>query len=1113
MPIFNKKNWKDFAAAHPNRRRLTHVNDDLYDVELAVGTIIEEGNKFEADEFNDLEDRISTAFESINSIVEVATTAATNASTYANNANTSATNSSNSALVSEGYALGKQNGIDVTSDSPYFNNNSKYFALMASGSATNAASSANLASSYASNAQASASDAQSYELIAEGFALGKQNGVDVTSDSPYWQNNSKYFASLSSNKASEAAESASSASSSASSASTSASNALNSANSASASAGTATTKASEASASASTATTKANEASTSANTATTKANEANTSAGTAATKASEASASASSASDSADEAEAWADGTINGQPVPSTHPAHDNNAKYWAQQANVTSFTGLSDVSVDTTFAGINLEGMTDGQAMIFDEATHTIVPGDSAGNFSDLHDVDTTGIQFGDNMTYQNSSDGNWKPGHEIRHILDYYGAKNMIPFPYNGTMPYGSSLMYTVNKDGTISTDEFHKQERSKYYLYKEDDPEKALDISKSYFYTGVTGNIHTLTFTTISGGETINHPELYSAKIRIYDGEYPNGTIREYSSDLWDKVDVISYTETTKLLSITLEVSSTPSTDEYPVAKFAIMLLKDGINDTSYTPPTKTNRQLNDYISGVENKTNVLLDDYPKNILPFPYYDQSGKEENGITWTVNSDGSVTPSGTSTDVSRFYFMYNGSPKSYTLYENNAILGLALHDGFYDVFDYLPAGSKVVFNFRRLMRQVNVELTAAQPTAITDSMYKYYFGNAYIEIPSGVSLNPLCKFQVTAFSNRIFGEDFSYSKPGIMSNAELTEKHNVKDMFDTNISNPTPGQVLGFDADGDIVNTNPTPTMDYDDWLELTPQEQAAIPQVALINAPDPSGSRLTILSYGTSTWNDFITAYQNNSIVYCRASSTNGHPESGDKLRMAFMAYVNNETTPTKVEFQYVRTVASKTSGQQSDEVYIYTLENTNGGTWSHAHRNSSPTIQGGDGVSYHFTNGGSPRITLSTPTVAASFSDSTAYAVNDIVYYEGNLYKCIAAHTAGAWDSTHFSQITVASEVASINNAFTIRYVTIPLFYLGAGSNISKIVSAPGIFAIIGVGTRYQTTQTGDTEGNTSSIQGFYPTIDNAFVTLRNNGSYGKNFIIDVYYLAKS
>jgi len=45
----------------------------------------------------------------------------------AGSAQTSATNSSNKALVSEGWAVGTQNGTAVTSESPYYHNNSKYW--------------------------------------------------------------------------------------------------------------------------------------------------------------------------------------------------------------------------------------------------------------------------------------------------------------------------------------------------------------------------------------------------------------------------------------------------------------------------------------------------------------------------------------------------------------------------------------------------------------------------------------------------------------------------------------------------------------------------------------------------------------------------------------------------------------------------------------------------------------------------------------------------------------------------------------------------------------------------------------------------------------------------
>lgn len=91
-----------------------------------------------------------------------------------------------SALESEGFATGKQNGVDVDSDSPYYQNNSKYYSEQAEDFKDSASESALSAANDANSANTDS-------LIAEGFAVGKQNGVDVSSDSPYYHNSSKYY--------------------------------------------------------------------------------------------------------------------------------------------------------------------------------------------------------------------------------------------------------------------------------------------------------------------------------------------------------------------------------------------------------------------------------------------------------------------------------------------------------------------------------------------------------------------------------------------------------------------------------------------------------------------------------------------------------------------------------------------------------------------------------------------------------------------------------------------------------------------------------------------------------------------------------------------------------
>ena len=137
-----------------------------------------------------------------------------------------------------------------------------------------------------------------------------------------------------------------------------------------------------------------------------------------------------------------------------------------------------------------------------------------------------------------------------------------------------------------------------------------------------------------------------------------------------------------------------------------------------------------------------------------------------------------------------------------------------------------------------------------------------------------------------------------------------------------------------------------------------------------------------MTILSYGSSTWNDFLTAYNANKVVYCRASS-NSNPATGNQTRMAFMAYVN-ANPPTNVEFQYYRSVNTHSATQQGDQVYVYKLDKTAG--WSVTVRENYTKIVAGTGLSSAYSNG---ALTLSNsnplPTVSSSDNDKVLRVVN--------------------------------------------------------------------------------------------------------------------------------
>lgn len=160
-------------------------------------------------------------------------------------------------------------------------------------------------------------------------------------------------------------------------------------------------------------------------------------------------------------------------------------------------------------------------------------------------------------------------------------------------------------------------------------------------------------------------------------------------------------------------------------------------------------------------------------------------------------------------------------------------------------------------------------------------------------------------------------------------------------------------------------------------------------LPDGGIYNVKDNTSgfiTGMTILSYGTSTWNDFITAYNANKVVYCRASS-NSNPASGSQTRLAFMAYVNNATSPTEVEFQYYKSVSSHSDSQQGDQVFVYKI--TSAGTWSVTTRDAFTKIVAGGDLSSSYASG---TLTISAdiptvPTNVSAFTNDAGYLTSEV------------------------------------------------------------------------------------------------------------------------------
>ena len=153
----------------------------------------------------------------------------------------------------------------------------------------------------------------------------------------------------------------------------------------------------------------------------------------------------------------------------------------------------------------------------------------------------------------------------------------------------------------------------------------------------------------------------------------------------------------------------------------------------------------------------------------------------------------------------------------------------------------------------------------------------------------------------------------------------------------------------INIDANNEISNTLPWPTIaataptgaEWALWYDTTNDVLMAHDWTSWKEA----WTQMKVLSYGHSTWQDFLDAYNENAIVYCKASSQS-NPWTWNQTRMAFMAFVDiNATTWViqGVEFQYYRSRnAHSTAATVLDEVYIYKL--TSNWTWSVTQRDTA-------------------------------------------------------------------------------------------------------------------------------------------------------------------------
>lgn len=341
-----------------------------------------------------------------------------------------------------------------------------------------------------------------------------------------------------------------------------------------------------------------------------------------------------------------------------------------------------------------------------------------------------------------------------------------------------------------------------------------------------------------------------------------------------------------------------------------------------------------------------------------------------------------------------------------------------------------------------------SITVDSALSTTSTNPVENRVITNA-LDNKANISDIPTVPTNVSAF----------YNDAGYVTSSTIAQNYYNK--TETYTQNQVDGLISGVAAQiptktSDLTNDGSDGTSTYVELDELATVATSGSYN-DLTNKPTIP-EEMVVLSYGNSTWNDFITAYNDNRVVYCRASSQT-NPASGTQGRMAFMAYVNNAENPTEVEFQYVRSVSTKTVSQPVDQVFVYKLTNASGGTWTVQTRDMAPKLAQGTNTTVTYANG-TYTINATQPTVPTKTSDLTNDGSDGTsTYVEADELATVA--TTGAYsdltgtptiptatsDLNNDSGFLTATDYASANTGGVIK----------VGSNLS--IDANGVLSAAG------------------------------------------------------
>lgn len=204
---------------------------------------------------------------------------------------------------------------------------------------------------------------------------------------------------------------------------------------------------------------------------------------------------------------------------------------------------------------------------------------------------------------------------------------GQNLIPYPYDGTEGNTNGITWTVNDDGSVTANGTASKEAPYSLIYPYNlSTMKSLQLGNTYIISdGLTDEQHT----------NVGYMQLVR-----YDKNNPTNWKYEVSSMKGTEIYTAN-DENTLQYGIRLIIRNGATANNITFKP----MLEVGTMSHEYQPTTISNTSLNERLS----------DQQGQNLIPYPYYRPDSYTKNGITWTVNEDGSVTANGTATATAHY--------------------------------------------------------------------------------------------------------------------------------------------------------------------------------------------------------------------------------------------------------------------------------------------------------------------------------------------------------------------------------------------------------------------------------------------------------------------------